>query len=133
MLILSKVMFSDYLINVNYGRITIMEIEKTNRMNALFEFYATLLTDKQMHYIELYYAEDYSLAEIAEEFQVSRQAVYDNIKRTEKILEDYEMKLHMYSDYIVRGQIFDAILRRYPNDTFLQDNISILSSIDNRD
>ena len=40
-----------------------MEIEKTNRMNALFEFYAALLTDKQMNYIELYYADDYSLAE----------------------------------------------------------------------
>ena len=51
-----------------------MEIEKTNRMNALFEFYAALLTDKQMNYIELYYADDYSLAEIAEEFGVSRQA-----------------------------------------------------------
>ena len=110
-----------------------MEIEKTNRMNALFEFYAALLTDKQMNYIELYYADDYSLAEIAEEFGVSRQAVYDNIKRTEKILEDYEMKLHMYSDYIVRSQIFDQILERYPEDTFLQEQVEILSSIDNRE
>lgn len=110
-----------------------MEIEKTNRMNALFEFYASLLTDKQMNYIELYYADDYSLAEIAEEFGVSRQAVYDNIKRTEKILEDYEMKLHMYSDYIVRSQIFDQILERYPEDTFLQEQVEILSSIDNRE
>ena len=110
-----------------------MEIEKTNRMNALFEFYAALLTDKQMNYIELYYADDYSLAEIAEEVGVSRQAVYDNIKRTEKILEDYEMKLHMYSDYIVRSQIFDQILERYPEDTFLQEQVEILSSIDNRE
>ena len=110
-----------------------MEIEKTNRMNALFEFYAALLTAKQMNYIELYYADDYSLAEIAEEFGVSRQAVYDNIKRTEKILEDYEMKLHMYSDYIVRSQIFDQILERYPEDTFLQEQVEILSSIDNRE
>ena len=110
-----------------------MEIEKTNRMNALFEFYAALLTDKQMNYIELYYADDYSLAEIAEEFGVSRQAVYDNIKRTEKILEDYEMKLQMYSDYIVRSQIFDQILERYPEDTFLQEQVEILSSIDNRE
>ena len=111
----------------------VMEIEKTNRMNALFEFYAALLTDKQMNYIEVYYADDYSLAEIAEEFGVSRQAVYDNIKRTEKILEDYEMKLHMYSDYIVRSQIFDQILERYPEDTFLQEQVEILSSIDNRE
>ena len=51
----------------------LMEIEKTNRMNALFEFYAALLTDKQMNYIELYYADDYSLAEIAEEFVVKHQ------------------------------------------------------------
>lgn len=110
-----------------------MEIEKTNRMNALFEFYAALLTDKQMNYIELYYADDYSLAEIAEEYGVSRQAVYDNIKRTEKILEDYEMKLHMYSDYIVRSQIFDQILETYPRDHFLKEQIEILSNIDNRD
>lgn len=113
--------------------IKVMEIEKTNRMNALFEFYAALLTDKQMNYIELYYADDYSLAEIAEEFGVSRQAVYDNIKRTEKILEDYEMKLHMYSDYIVRSQIFDQILEQYPKDDFLHEQIEILTSIDNRE
>lgn len=110
-----------------------MEIEKTNRMNALFEFYAALLTDKQMNYIELYYADDYSLAEIAEEFQVSRQAVYDNIKRTEKILEEYERKLHMYSDYIVRSQIFDDLAERYADDTYLQEQLTTLTSIDNRD
>ncbi|MEG2644151.1 MAG: putative DNA-binding protein, partial [Enterococcus sp.] len=86
-----------------------MELEKTNRMNALFEFYATLLTEKQMNYMELYYADDFSLGEIAEEYQVSRQAVYDNIKRTEKILEDYERKLHMFSDYIVRGEQLDKM------------------------
>ena len=110
-----------------------MEIEKTNRMNALFEFYAALLTDKQMNYIELYYADDYSLAEIAEEFGVSRQAVYDNIKRTEKILEAYEMKLHMYSDYIVRSQIFDDIMEKYPDDSYLQEQITVISISDNRD
>ncbi|HEL1586755.1 TPA: putative DNA-binding protein [Streptococcus suis] len=110
-----------------------MEIEKTNRMNALFEFYAALLTDKQMNYIELYYADDYSLAEIAEEFQVSRQAVYDNIKRTEKLLEDYEMKLHMYSDYVVRSQILDELLEAYSDDEALKEKLLILSSIDNRD
>ncbi|MEQ9763840.1 putative DNA-binding protein [Streptococcus jiangjianxini] len=110
-----------------------MEIEKTNRMNALFEFYAALLTDKQMNYIELYYADDYSLAEIAEEFGVSRQAVYDNIKRTEKVLETYEMKLHMYSDYIVRNEIFDEITKKYADDDYLQEKIAILSSIDNRE
>lgn len=116
-----------------FGIMELMEIEKTNRMNALFEFYAALLTDKQMNYIELYYADDYSLAEIAEEFGVSRQAVYDNIKRTEKVLESYEMKLHMYSDYIVRSQIFDEMAEKYADDSFIQEKLAILSSIDNRD
>lgn len=116
-----------------FGIIKVMEIEKTNRMNALFEFYAVLLTDKQMNYIELYYADDYSLAEIAEEYGVSRQAVYDNIKRTEKILESYEMKLHMYSDYMVRSEILDEISKKYHQDKFIQEKIAILSSIDNRE
>lgn len=108
-----------------------MEIEKTNRMNALFEFYATLLTEKQMNYIELYYADDFSLAEIAEEYHVTRQAVYDNIKRTEKVLETYEIKLHMYSDYIVRDQIFSELLTKYDKDTYLIDQINLLQSLEN--
>ena len=95
-----------------------MEIEKNQSYECALEFYAALLTDKQMNYIELYYADDYSLAEIAEEFGVSRQAVCDNIKRTEKILEDYEMKLHMYSDYIVRSQILTRFWSAIPRITF---------------
>ncbi|MDR1568070.1 MAG: putative DNA-binding protein [Streptococcaceae bacterium] len=107
-----------------------MEIEKTNRINALFEFYSTLLTEKQMNYIELYYSDDYSLAEIAEEFDVSRQAVYDNIKRTEKLLESYEQKLHLYSNYIVRGQYCDDIRTKYPNDAALIELIDQIQAID---
>lgn len=111
-----------------------MEIEKTNRMNALFEFYSTLLTEKQMNYMELYYADDFSLGEIAEEYAVSRQAVYDNIKRTEKILEDYEKKLHLFSDYIVRGEILDRLTQyvteHYPKDETLADFIKQIQEID---
>lgn len=111
-----------------------MEVEKTNRMNALFECYATLLTEKQMNYMELYYADDYSLGEIAEEYEISRQAVYDNIKRTEKILEDYERKLHVYSDYVLRGQILgrfeEYLVSHYPKDTFLQSILQELQEID---
>lgn len=111
-----------------------VEIEKTNRMNALFEFYSTLLTQKQMNYMELYYADDYSLGEIAEEFDVSRQAVYDNIKRTGKIIEDYERKLHMYSDYVVRSQLMEQmeeyLTEKYPEETFLKELLQKLAEID---
>src|SRR5690606_20938788 len=62
-------------------------------MNYLYDFYQSLLTPKQQSYMSLYYLDDFSLGEIAEEFGVSRQAVYDNIKRTEAMLEEYAEKL----------------------------------------
>ncbi|OJG19535.1 transcriptional regulator [Enterococcus canis] len=103
-------------------------------MNALFEFYSTLLTEKQMNYMELYYADDFSLGEIAEEFSVSRQAVYDNIKRTERLLEDYERKLHLYSDYIVRGELLDTLRQqlteKLPEETKLLALIDEIQEID---
>jgi len=107
-----------------------MQIEKTNRMNSLFEFYSTLLTQKQMNYIELYYAFDYSLGEIAQEFEVSRQAVYDNIKRTEKLLEDYERKLGLFSNYMVRGEILDELISKYSEDKYLLGKLEELQEID---
>ncbi|CAM3319460.1 putative DNA-binding protein [Vagococcus fessus] len=111
-----------------------MNIEKTNRMNALFEFYSTLLTEKQMNYIELYYADDFSLSEISEEYDVSRQAVYDNIKRTEKILENYERKLHLYSNFIVREELIKKmqqhVAEKYPEDDELQGLLKAVQEIE---
>lgn len=48
---------------------------------------------KQQRCLELYFYEDYSLAEIADEMQVSRQAVHDLLKRVEQALEQYEKML----------------------------------------
>ena len=70
------------------------DLVKTLRMNYLFDFYQSLLTNKQRNYLELFYLEDYSLSEIADTFNVSRQAVYDNIRRTGDLVEDYEKKLN---------------------------------------
>ncbi|WP_424960684.1 putative DNA-binding protein [Macrococcus bovicus] len=80
-------------------------IDKTMRMNYLFDFYQGLLTDKQRNYLERYYLDDESLSEIAETFEVSRQAVYDNIKRTDELLEDYEVKLGLYRKFEERQQL----------------------------
>jgi len=70
-------------------------LEKTNQVNLLFDFYAVLLKGKQREYLELYYLDDLSLGEIAEMHEVSRQAVYDHIKRAEKQLFEYDQKLHL--------------------------------------
>ncbi len=78
-------------------------------MNYLFDFYQTLLTPKQRNYMELYYLEDYSLGEISELLNVSRQAVYDNIKRTEAMLEDYENKLCLYDKFQQRVSLIEQL------------------------
>jgi len=82
-----------------------MMLEKTTRMNYLYDFYYSLLTPKQQSYMSLYYLDDYSLGEIAEEYDVSRQAVYDNIKRTEAMLEEYEEKLLLLQKFQERTRL----------------------------
>lgn len=74
-----------------------MNIEKMVEIGLLFEQYKELLTDKQREIVSLYYEEDYSLGEISENLNVSRQGVYDTLKRSEKILRDYEEKLGLVS------------------------------------
>lgn len=84
-------------------------LEKTTRINFLYDFYQTLLTDKQRIYMQLYYLDDLSLGEIADEYGVSRQAVYDNVKRTEAMLEDYEHKLNLFSKFQNRMEIVEEL------------------------
>ena len=86
-----------------------MNLEKTIRLTNLFDFYESLLTEKQKSYMALYYEDDLSLGEIAEQFAVSRQAVYDNIRRTGKVLEDYENKLRLYEKYVKRQVYFEKL------------------------
>lgn len=74
-----------------------MNLEKLVEIGLLFEQYKRLLTDKQQEIVSLYYNEDYSLGEISENLNVSRQGVYDTLKRSEKILRDYEDKLGLVS------------------------------------
>ncbi|PZD93298.1 putative DNA-binding protein [Paenibacillus sambharensis] len=68
-------------------------LEKTTRINLLFDFYESLLTDKQRTFLKYYFHDDYSLGEIAAEFEISRQAIYEHIKRAQAVLETYEQKL----------------------------------------
>jgi predicted DNA-binding protein YlxM (UPF0122 family) len=59
--------------------------------------------------MSLYYLDDFSLGEIAEEYDVSRQAVYDNIKRTEAMLEEYEEKLLLFHKFQERSKLIAEI------------------------
>lgn len=82
-------------------------LEKTTRMNILFDRYGMLLSEKQQQYMQLYYLDDLTLGEIAEEVNVSRQAVYDQIRRAEAQLELYEEKMQLLSKSERREQLLD--------------------------
>ena len=66
--------------------------EETLYRTMLFDFYGELLTAKQKEYFDLHYNADYSLSEIAEETGISRQGVWDIIKRAEETLRKTEEK-----------------------------------------
>ena len=61
-------------------------------MTLLFDYYGDLLTERQRMCFDLYHNQDLSLAEIAQELEVSRQGVYDNLNRAEATLRNMEEK-----------------------------------------
>ncbi len=61
-------------------------------MTLLFDYYGELLTERQRMCFDLRHNQDLSLAEIAEELQVSRQGVHDNLSRAEALLRNMEEK-----------------------------------------
>jgi len=68
-------------------------MEKNVELTLLYETYKQLLTNNMRDVFEMYYYSDLSLREIAEEKSISYQGVNDTLKKTEKILRDYENKL----------------------------------------
>ena len=65
---------------------------QTYRMTMLFDFYGEILTERQKEFFDLYYNEDLSLGEIAENYGISRQGVRDVIVRAEAAMQEIEDK-----------------------------------------
>ncbi|AJY77894.1 YlxM family DNA-binding protein [Paenibacillus beijingensis] len=84
-------------------------LEKTNRINMLFDFYGPLLTEKQGTILTYYFHDDFSLGEIAAEFGISRQAVYEHVKRGGAVLEEYEQKLGLLRKSRMAGELLDRL------------------------
>lgn len=70
-------------------------MEKIVEQGLLYDYYGELLTEHQKKIYEDAVYQDLSLSEIAEEAGISRQGVHDLIKRCDKILQEYEDKLHL--------------------------------------
>ena len=76
-----------------------MDINLRNHYIELFDRYSELLTDKQKNYFISYYFDDLSLSEMAEIYNISRNACHDAIKKTCDYLEEYEAKLGLLKKY----------------------------------
>ena len=74
-------------------------MEKIVEQGLLYDFYGELLTEHQKKIYEEAVYNDMSLSEIAEDIGISRQGVHDLIKRCDKILLDYESKLHLVEKF----------------------------------
>ncbi|MBR6472225.1 MAG: hypothetical protein IKS99_00650 [Firmicutes bacterium] len=90
----------------------ISEIDNMAYESLLYDFYGVLLTDKQREVMELYHEENYSIVEIAKELKVSKQAVYDNLRKSDRILREYESKLGLMWSLLKTRELIGSIESR---------------------
>ncbi len=74
-------------------------MENVYEMSLLLDFYGQMLTPRQLEIMDLHYNNDYSLGEIGEQLNISRQGVFDNIKRSKALLNEYENKLGLVDKF----------------------------------
>lgn len=87
-------------------------MEKFVVITYLYDFYHNLLTQKQKELLKDYYFEDLSLSEMAVKYDISRQSIFDTIKKAEQKLLDYEEKLQLFAKYQHNQQALLEIKKR---------------------
>lgn len=78
----------------------VIKMDVILKQSLLYDFYGELLTEHQKEIYEQFIIDDLSLSEIAKDAGISRQGVHDLIKRCNKILEEYEAKLHLVEKFL---------------------------------
>jgi predicted DNA-binding protein YlxM (UPF0122 family) len=101
-------------------------LDQTTEINLLYDFYGSLLTEKQQFLMECYYFDDWSLSEIANHQGTSRQAVFEGMKRAEQHLIEYENKLELVAKHRQREQIAKKILSKISADSFVEEELTSL-------
>ncbi len=92
-----------------HGLMKDKELDTIAQASLLYDFYGALLTDKQREVMELYHEENYSIVEIADELGVTKQAIHENLRKSEKILRSYEEKLGLMKSLLETRELIEAI------------------------
>ena len=98
----------------------------------LFDSYGELLTEKQREYFDLHYNEDLSLAEIAQSEGVSRQSVWDIIRRAEETMRRFEEKTGLVARFAAERDILAAAQEKLARLETMTDGAAELSARDRR-
>jgi len=87
-----------------------VKMDKIYEISLLLDFYGQLLSKKQYEILDLHFNNDYSLGEIAEHFNISRQGIFDNIKRGKAYLLNLEEKLGLVNKFTEQKAKAEKIL-----------------------
>lgn len=107
-------------------------------LGKLFDFYKDLLTERQRETLDLYYNDDLTMMEIADELGITKQAVSTNIKNGVANLENFEKNLKLAKNYYIIESVKDKLANLYNNSvkekyepTVVEEEIfAILSKLD---
>lgn len=96
-------------------------LEKKEHYSVLYDFYEGLLTDRQKSYFEAYYFNDMTLQEIATDFNVSRNAIFDSLKKVFEALDNYEETLKLALKYKQRNALYDELDKNKDNNKLVEE------------
>ncbi len=85
-------------------------MEECTEIAILLDFYGQLLTPRQFEILDLHYNADYSLGEIAGQLRISRQGVYDGVKKGKETLKHYEDKLGLAERFMKQMEVLRQVL-----------------------
>lgn len=107
-------------------------LDKRSQIILLKDFYGPLLTEKQQDVMNLHYENDWSLAEIADHMKITRQGVYDILKRAESALKYYETRLGLVGRFMATRhrlqEVYELIIEQ-PEGTAKYKALRILKEI----
>ena len=106
-----------------------MEPEDSIKISILLDIYGKLLTEKQYNMLNDYYNNDLSLAEIAENENITRQAVRDNLKNGENNLLEYETKLGLMEKSLKQEKLIESLIQDIDNAKDNEEALKLLQKV----